>query len=313
MKQTVIAGWLAGMAPDLDVLIRSSDDALLALDYHRHFTHSIAFAPVGGLIVGLALSPLMKRTMGFGALYLSCFLGYLSHGLLDSFTSYGTSLYLPFSTERVAFNWISVIDPLFTLPLLILLAIAMLTKQRSWLWGGALWATLYLGAAGWQHQQALEATKQWVHSRGLQVERIVAKPSFANIILWRGLIDTGSHFQTLAIRLVPGQDPSITPGDRVTALRLETQAPAGSRLRRDLERFDHFSAGWLFSYPPAADSDDVFVGDFRYAIDPASARPLWGITYSPTKPQSGVDFVRLRQIDKSAREQFWSRLLGQTR
>ena len=46
-------GWLGGMAADLDVLIRSSSDPLLAIEYHRHFTHSLAFVPLGGLIVAL--------------------------------------------------------------------------------------------------------------------------------------------------------------------------------------------------------------------------------------------------------------------
>ena len=38
-----LLGFLAGMAPDLDVLIRSSSDPLLFLEYHRQFTHSLVF------------------------------------------------------------------------------------------------------------------------------------------------------------------------------------------------------------------------------------------------------------------------------
>ena len=55
-QQVAIAGvfgFLAGMAPDLDVLIRSSTDPLLFLEYHRQFTHSLIFIPVGGLLCGL--------------------------------------------------------------------------------------------------------------------------------------------------------------------------------------------------------------------------------------------------------------------
>ena len=39
-------GALGGFLPDADVLIRSSDDPLLHLEYHRHFTHSLLFIPV---------------------------------------------------------------------------------------------------------------------------------------------------------------------------------------------------------------------------------------------------------------------------
>ena len=53
-----VIGALAGMAPDLDILIRSDTDPLLALEYHRHFSHSLSFIPIGGLIVSLVLHPL---------------------------------------------------------------------------------------------------------------------------------------------------------------------------------------------------------------------------------------------------------------
>src|SRR5690606_29471703 len=50
-RKTWWLGALGGMAPDLDVIIRSASDPLLALEYHRHFTHSLAFIPIGGLLV----------------------------------------------------------------------------------------------------------------------------------------------------------------------------------------------------------------------------------------------------------------------
>ena len=48
-----VIGFLAGMAPDLDVLIQSSNDPILFLEYHRQFTHSLFFIPIGSLIVTL--------------------------------------------------------------------------------------------------------------------------------------------------------------------------------------------------------------------------------------------------------------------
>ena len=34
-----VIGFLAGLAPDLDVLIQSSTDPILSLEYHRQFSH----------------------------------------------------------------------------------------------------------------------------------------------------------------------------------------------------------------------------------------------------------------------------------
>jgi membrane-bound metal-dependent hydrolase YbcI (DUF457 family) len=49
-----VVGFLAGLAPDLDVLIRSSTDPVLFLEYHRQFTHSLFFIPFGALLVAFS-------------------------------------------------------------------------------------------------------------------------------------------------------------------------------------------------------------------------------------------------------------------
>ena len=54
-----------------------------------------------------------------------------THPILDSFTAYGTQLFAPFSNYRVAFNNISVADPLYTLPFLIMLIVVMFFKRTS--------------------------------------------------------------------------------------------------------------------------------------------------------------------------------------
>ena len=65
-KVTLI-GCLAGMAPDLDVLIQSNEDPILFLEFHRQFTHSLIFIPIGALIVASALFWFVKKTLTFHA------------------------------------------------------------------------------------------------------------------------------------------------------------------------------------------------------------------------------------------------------
>ncbi len=111
-REAVVAGalgFLAGMAADLDVLIRSPSDPLLFLEYHRQFTHSLVFIPIGALICALALHALLGRRwqLQFGRSYYYCLLGYATHALLDACTTYGTMLLWPFSDARIAWNTIS--------------------------------------------------------------------------------------------------------------------------------------------------------------------------------------------------------------
>jgi inner membrane protein len=309
MRRAAVAGWLGGMAPDLDVLIRSSQDSLLAIEYHRHFTHSLTFIPVGGLVVALALWPLMRKKVPFALLYLWCFLGYASHGLLDSCTSYGTYLLWPFSDDRLAWNWISVIDPLYTGPLLLLM-LAGLWFRRHWLPGLALaWMVVYMGFGAIQNQRAEQVLKEWAVDRGIAIERTVAKPAFANLILWRGLVDDGEQFHLLAIRNLPGRPVKIWPGGAVPVFSPEDWDPA-SRLRYDLLRFDHFSSNWLFHYPNYDEQGQWFVGDFRYAIDPASQRPLWGIVFDPDDPDSPARYTTPRRVTDQERKKYLERLRG---
>ena len=53
-------GALGGMAPDLDVLFQSPTDPILFLEFHRQFTHSLVFIPVGALVVFLVLRAIAK-------------------------------------------------------------------------------------------------------------------------------------------------------------------------------------------------------------------------------------------------------------
>ena len=70
-----VIGFLAGLAPDLDVLIQSSTDPILSLEYHRQFSHSLFFIPFGALIVALLIFPLVKKSMNLKTVYIASFLG----------------------------------------------------------------------------------------------------------------------------------------------------------------------------------------------------------------------------------------------
>ena len=95
MFLVALIGLLSGLAPDLDIFIRSSDDPLLFLEFHRQFTHSLVFIPFGGLICGAFIFLIVKKisTLTFKETYIYSTIGYATHGLLDACTSYGTLLF----------------------------------------------------------------------------------------------------------------------------------------------------------------------------------------------------------------------------
>lgn len=303
-----VLGLLAGMAPDLDVLIRSSSDPLLFLEFHRQFTHSLLFIPIGSLLCALLLHSLYakKRGLAFKQSWLYCALGYSTHALLDSCTSYGTQLFWPLTNERYAWNTVSVIDPLFTLPIIILLLFATI-KRRPWLARIAfLWALTYptLGmiqrdraeAAGWQLAKARQHTP-------IQLE---AKPSFANILVWKVVYETEKHYFVDAVRV--GTSVKTYPGDSIAKLNVSRDFPwldPSSQQARDIERFRWFSNGYLAQDP----TNELHIMDVRYSIVPNQLKALWSIKLSPSaNGDTHVEYTTHRDASPASREALYRML-----
>ena len=288
-------GFLSGMAPDLDIFIHSASDPLLFLEYHRQFTHSIIFIPFGGLVCASFLYLLFKKisTFNFKETWLYSTLGYGTHGLIDACTSYGTLLFWPFSDVRVAWNHISIIDPLFTLPILLFVIIAIAKKNSIYAKIGVVWATSYLLLGMYLHTIALNIGKGIAEERGQDIIRIQAKPSFGNLILWKIIYETNNHFHVDAINLLLDE---IIEGESINKLNLEKDFPwleKGSQQYKDVERFRWFSNNFLAVNP--TNSDQII--DIRYSEIPNEIGGLWGIQLDPKKlRQEHVSFVSMRDV-----------------
>ena len=268
-----VIGFLAGLAPDLDVLIRSSTDPLLSLEYHRQFTHSLFFIPFGALIVALLIFPLVKRSLSLKTVYVASFLGYATHGLLDACTSYGTLLFWPFSNERVTWNNISIVDPLFTIPILVLVVTAIKTRKRLFSFLAIGWMTFYLSLGFVQYDRALSAATELAHSRGHTPERLTLKPSFGNLILWKSIYQHKERFYVDAIRTV--QSSIWCSGESVRVFDYQYHLPnleKDSQQSKDIERFRWFSQDYL-----GFDEDKNLVTDVRYSMIPNQIAPMWGL------------------------------------
>ena len=268
-----VIGFLAGLAPDLDVLIRSSNDPILFLEYHRQFTHSLFFIPFGSLIVALLIFPLVKRSMGFKTVYLASLLGYATHGLLDACTSYGTQLFWPFSNERVTWNNISIIDPLFTIPILIFVGTAIKTRKRLFSFFAIGWAAFYLSLGFVQYERTLSVAIELAHSRGHNAERLTLKPSFGNLILWKSIYQHEEKFYVDAIRTV--RSSTWCSGENIRMFDYQQHLPdldEDSQQKKDIERFRWFSQDYL-----GFDEEKNLVTDVRYSMIPNQITPMWGL------------------------------------
>jgi inner membrane protein len=293
-----LLGAIAALAPDLDILIRSTHDPLLALEYHRHFTHSLVFSPVGALLCALVLHRFVRTRLSFREAYLCCLLGYASHCILDACTSYGTQLLWPFSDVRVAWSIIAVVDPLWTVPVVALVVFAGMKRSRLFALAALGWAFAYLALAVAQQQRAASAGADLAASRGHEPVRLEVKPSLGNVVLWKIIYEHDGRYFVDAVRT--GLRVTVFAGASTEKLDLDRHLPwlaPGSRQARDVERFRRVSNDFLAP-------DDRLPGrivDMRYSMLPNEIDAFWAIQLDPSAgSDSPVVLVTTRE---RAREQ----------
>lgn len=304
-------GFIAGLAADADILIQSEQDPLLNLEFHRHFTHSLFFVPLGAFIVALVLWFLLRRRLTFARLYLFTLLGYCLSGVLDAFTSYGTQLLWPLSNERIAWSIISVIDPVFTLILMLAAIIAFKKNSRITAWIGLFLASTYL-TLGWFQSAARQSFANTVIAeRGHVAEMVIVKPTLGNILLWRSIYRHQGMLYVDAIRAGFLSQPQLYPGESIAQFertRDLKNVSETSVLAQDIERFSHFSAGLLAIRP---EQPNILI-DVRYSNLPNTLAPLWGIEIDPAHPDQHAKYNLYRDSSKPTREKFFAMLLGRS-
>lgn len=230
-------------------------------------------------------------------------------GVLDACTSYGTHVFWPFSDDRVAFNIISIIDPAFTLILLITLIASLKIKRQKIAQVGLLFAVGYMTLGFVQLQRAQNMADGLITSRGHHTNQHVVKPTLANLFLWRSVYVHKNRIYIDAIRVGLIAENKIYEGESIEKFLVKKYLPTikpSSVLYNDIQRFKTFSNDYI-----AFDqSQKNVIGDLRYSMLPISAKPLWGIVINKNEPQQHADYRFFRDSSTSIRQQFINMLLG---
>ena len=131
-RKGMLLGAAVATIPDLDVALYLFYDKFEMLNIHRGFSHSILLSIIGSILISL-LFKRMKWTkkVHLFKLWLFSWLALFTHIILDAFTAYGTQLFLPFSDCRFGLDSINVVDPVYTIPLLLGLLGSILFKKKK--------------------------------------------------------------------------------------------------------------------------------------------------------------------------------------
>ena len=169
-------------------------------------------------------------------------------------------------------------------------------------------AGVYLLLGVWQHQTALRSATELATKRGHEFERIIVKPTLANLVLWRSVYQSNDMFYVDAIRISPGPK-RVYPGGSVPAFDLEREhlkLVKESVLSRDIVRFSKLANGYVVSDPGR---DNVLI-DIRYSMLPTSITPMWGIDLNVMTTSQHAKFEVYRDRPNNALDLFLAMLLG---
>ena len=199
-NKAILWGAIAGTIPDLDVFIKLfTDDIVTANEMHRGFSHSIVFCVLFAPLFGWLLTKLYKKEdANWKDWSKLMFWGLFTHPILDAFTTWGTQLFWPF-THKVSFKNIFVVDPLYTIPFLICVVIAMFYKRNNpkrrkinllgiYISSGYMLITLLLK---WYTYGVF---KKSLDHQQIAYAEIQTKPTPLNAILWNANVQTKDSY-----------------------------------------------------------------------------------------------------------------------
>ena len=264
-RKAALWGAICGTLPDLDVFIPFGDP-VSDFTYHRAASHAFFYMTLATpLIVWLIMRLYPKTKELRWRWFLVVWLSFITHALLDSFTVYGTQIFLPFTNFPVGWSTVFVIDPLYTLPLMIgVLSFYFLKRNprlayrlNTW---GLIVSSLYLAWSVAAHTYVSGVAQDSLQNQNITAKQTITGPAPFNTLLWRTVAMTDSGYAEGFYSLLDDSDEMYF-----------TQYQSNEQLLQPLQnewavqRLQWFSKGF---YKVSRLGDDILISDLRMGVEP---------------------------------------------
>ena len=210
-RLTPLIGGVIATIPDLDVLL-SHDNPITSYAKHRAFSHSIFVLT----ICAPMLAELLYRVLRNGQrkqLYIAVWLALITHPLLDAFTVYGTQLWWPLELPAVVWSSLFIIDPLFTLPLLLTTLAALVLKNsprlRQSILYALLLATLYIVWSVYAKFNAERVALQQFANQGVAAQRMLSIPLTGTTLAHRIIVVDETYYYNMYVSFFDAADAQL--------------------------------------------------------------------------------------------------------
>ncbi|MGD1934792.1 MAG: metal-dependent hydrolase [Candidatus Phaeomarinobacter sp.] len=264
-RKAALLGGVLGTVPDLDVFL-PFDNPVDAFVLHRGWTHSffvhaIATPVIGELIVRSVKALRDHRWM----VWLTVFLCFTTHALIDAITVYGTRIFWPFYPDPVGVGSVFIIDPLYTLPIVGVVVWAFASRYwtlrfRNALVAALMFTTAYLGLSMVLQAHVENRAKAIFADAGIEVSRVFAIAGPLNTVVWKviGMEDDRYHNVYLSL-LDDGSEPRIYTHQR------HPELVAGLGDNDAFQKLEWFSRGY---YRAELEGQQIVVSDLRMGLTP---------------------------------------------
>lgn len=187
--KVLAAGALLGTLPDLDVLL-DYGDPISNMVNHRGFSHSLIFLLPFSYLLSFFCKRFIASSWPFWQLFTLICAALITHPLLDSFTSYGTQLFWPIKMQPIAISSVFIVDPIYTLPLLIMVIIALFSKNNAarYCSSGLILSSLYLIWSLIGIHIIKERVSDNLLAQSISPSAVFIAPTAFNTLLWRVLV-----------------------------------------------------------------------------------------------------------------------------
>lgn len=230
---------------------------------------TVVVAGIAGIVFlgqKLRRTPSANEIGSFRGWTLLFFGAIVTHPLLDCFTAYGTQILQPFTEHRATWNTISVADPLYTLPFLLLLILAARrlrgSKSRKQLnYAGLIVSSTYLLLTIFNHFNVAEVIKSSIAAQEVPARRYLISPSILNNILWTGTVQGEKDQYYFSRYSIFDKKRAFEPFQPINGRH---DLLANFQGTRELEILNWFTKGYI-GYMPL-DSGRVQVNDLRYGV-----------------------------------------------
>ena len=260
--KAMLLGAGLGTLPDLDVFI-DFGGAVENYTYHRGFSHSLfVLAPLSALLWLLLRrwwAPVRDKPLRWLA---AISLALLTHPLIDAHTAYGTQLFWPLTVPPTSWATLFIIDPLYTLPLLVGVLVAAINRKVSGtaLRVGLVVSTVYVGWSWVAQATVSRNVEDALASMQLQGAPVFLTPTPFNTLLWRAVVITDHGY-------LEGFDSLMVDEGtmRFTAYTSETDAIEGAGDIWAVSRLRWFAQDFVKA---DIDNDRLVISDLRMGQEP---------------------------------------------